>query len=53
MEIIFDCEEDHTYPQSITSVDKIKEVYVDSMIGWLLVPDFTHSRNGNTYKFVI
>jgi hypothetical protein len=53
MELVFNCEEDNTYPQPITSVDQIKEVYVDSMIGWLLVPDFTYSRNGNIYKFVI
>lgn len=53
MEVVFECNEDNTYPQDIKSVDQIKEVYVDSMIGWLLVPDFTYSRNGNTYKFVI
>ena len=53
MEIVFECTEDDTYPVEINSVEQIKEVYVDSMIGWLSVPDFTYSRNGNTYKFVI
>ena len=53
MEIVFDCNEDNTYPAEIESVEQIKEVYVDSAIGWLMVSDFTYSRNGNTYKFVI
>jgi hypothetical protein len=53
MEIIFDCEEDNTYPLGIESLGQIKKVYVDSMIGWLEVPDFTYPRNGNTYKFVL
>jgi hypothetical protein len=53
MEIIFECFEDNTYPLDVKSVDQIKEVYVDSMIGWLVVSDFTYTRNGNIYKFVI
>jgi hypothetical protein len=52
MEIIFECNEDNTYPDGIESPDQIKEVYVDSMIGWLSLPDFTYTHNGNTYKFI-
>lgn len=52
MEIIFDCYEDGALPPD-TDGNKIKAVYVDSVVGWLLVEDFKSTRNGNTYKFII
>lgn len=52
MEIIFECNEDGDMPEGVHK-DQIKEVYVDSMIGWLSVPYFTYPRNGNTYKFIL
>lgn len=34
-------------------VDNLTIVYVDNVIGWLLVPDFSYPRNGNTYRFIL